>query len=215
VDPQVGSKEHHAEREISGNGESTNCHLIGNNEVRHIYLTDSPAQQISSSIIVATTPRTLLEIQLNCFSLLRALLQRFHCVLLRISLAAFFAIDFATFFLFSSRRDCEAWANMAGSLLAARRGNSRFQNGSGGGKDVRCVVVGDFFFGFQPVLDVAPAELCPVESQRFATDERDRFRFHLAQMAGSVFAVHELFGTGMPENHMGDFVERGFVRERG
>ena len=104
---------------------------------------------------------------------------------------------------------------MEGNLLAARRGNSRFQNGSGGGKDVRCVVVGDFFFGFQPVLDVAPAELCPVESQRFATDERDRFRFHLAQMARSVFAVHELFGSGMPENHMGDFVERGFVRERG
>jgi hypothetical protein len=60
VDPQVGSKEHHAECENSGNGESTNCHLVGNNEVRwHIYLTDSPAQQISSAIIVETTPRTL------------------------------------------------------------------------------------------------------------------------------------------------------------
>jgi hypothetical protein len=100
-------------------------------------------------------------------------------------------------------------------LLAARRGNSRFQNGSCGGKDVRRVVVGNFFFCFQPVLDVAPTELCPVESQCFATDERDGFRFRLAQMAERVFAVHKLFGGGVPENHMGDFVERGFVRERG
>src|SRR6266851_5021464 len=30
-----------------------------------LYLTDSPAQQISSAIMVETTPRTLLEIQLN------------------------------------------------------------------------------------------------------------------------------------------------------
>ena len=59
-----------------------------------------------------------------------------------------------------------------GSLVAARCGSSRFQNGSGGGKDVRRVAVGDFFFGFQPVLDVATAELRSVESQRFATDER-------------------------------------------
>jgi hypothetical protein len=45
----------------------------------HIYLNDSPTQQISSAIIVETTPRSLLEIQLNCFPVLRALLQRFHC----------------------------------------------------------------------------------------------------------------------------------------
>ena len=79
---------------------------------------------------------------------------------------------------------------------------------------MRRVVVGDFSFGFQPVLDVATAELRSVESQRFATDERDGFRFYLAQMAGSVFAVHKLFGSGVSENNVGDFVERGFVRER-
>src|ERR1700730_15245723 len=102
-----------------------------------------------------------------------------------------------------------------GSLVATRCGSSRFHNGSGGGKDVRRVVVGDFSFGFQPVLDVAPAELCAVESERFATDQRDGFRFHLAQMAGSVFTVHELFGSRVPENNVRNFVECGFVRERG
>jgi hypothetical protein len=77
------------------------------------------------------------------------------------------------------------------------------------------VVVGDFSLGSQPVLDVAPAEFCSVESQRFATDQGDGFRFHLAQMAGSVFTVHELFGSRVPENNVGNFVKRGFVRERG
>ena len=95
--------------------------------------------------------------------------------------------------------------------MAVRCGNSRFQNGSSGGKDARRVMVGDLFLGFQPMLDVATAELGSVEPQRFATDECDGFRFHLAQMAGSVFGVHELFGSGVPENNVGDFVERGFV----
>lgn len=73
-----------------------------------------------------------------------------------------------------------------GSLVAARSRSFRFQNGSGGRKDMRRVVVGDFSFGSQPVRNVAP-ELCTAESQRFATEERDRFGFHFPQMAGSVF----------------------------
>lgn len=55
----VGFLSHKINVENSGSGESTNCHLTGDNEVDwHIYLTDSPAQQISSAIIVETTPRT-------------------------------------------------------------------------------------------------------------------------------------------------------------
>jgi hypothetical protein len=46
-------------------------------------------------------------------------------------------------------------------LVAARCVSSRFQNGSGGGKDVRRVVVGDFSFGFQPVLDEARQNSAP------------------------------------------------------
>ena len=45
--------------ENSGSGESTNCHFTADNEVDwHIYLTSSPAQQISMATIVETTPRT-------------------------------------------------------------------------------------------------------------------------------------------------------------
>jgi hypothetical protein len=55
----VGFLSHKIKVENTGNGESTNCNLTGNNEVDwHIYLTNSPAQQISSAIIVETTPRT-------------------------------------------------------------------------------------------------------------------------------------------------------------
>ena len=55
----VGFLSHKINVENSGTGESTNCHLTGDNEVDwHIYLTDSPAQQIKSAIIVETTPRT-------------------------------------------------------------------------------------------------------------------------------------------------------------
>ncbi len=55
----IGFLSHKINVESSGSGESTNCHLTGDNEVDwHIYLTDSPAQQIKSAIIVETTPRT-------------------------------------------------------------------------------------------------------------------------------------------------------------
>lgn len=55
----VGFLSHKINVENTGNGESTNCHLTGNNEVDwHIYLTSSSAQPISQAIIVETTPRT-------------------------------------------------------------------------------------------------------------------------------------------------------------
>jgi len=55
----VGFLSHKINVENKGAGESTNCNLTADNEVDwHIYLTDSPAQQISSAIIVETTPRT-------------------------------------------------------------------------------------------------------------------------------------------------------------
>src|ERR1700722_1577651 len=62
----------------------------------------------------------------------------------------------------NDRRCCDRYDPITqGNLLAPGGGNSRFQNGGGGGKDVHRVLAGDFFSGFQPVLDVAPAELCP------------------------------------------------------
>jgi len=55
----IGFLSHQIKVENSGSGESTNCHLHGDNEVDwHIYLTKSPARPISEAIIVETTPRT-------------------------------------------------------------------------------------------------------------------------------------------------------------
>lgn len=55
----VGFLSHKINVENQGSGESTNCHLLGDTEVDwHMYLTKSPAQQISDAIIVETTPRT-------------------------------------------------------------------------------------------------------------------------------------------------------------
>src|SRR6266851_5238907 len=55
----IGFLSHQIKVENSGSGESTNCHLHGDNEVDwHIYLTKSPARPISKAIIVETTPRT-------------------------------------------------------------------------------------------------------------------------------------------------------------
>jgi hypothetical protein len=50
------------------------------------------------------------------------------------------------------------WAG-TGSLLAARFGGSRFQNGCGSGEDSGCALVGNFLFGFQPVLNLATTEV--------------------------------------------------------
>lgn len=55
----VGFLSHRINVENQGSGESTNCHLLGQNEVDwHIYLTSSSAQPISQAVIVETTPRT-------------------------------------------------------------------------------------------------------------------------------------------------------------
>ena len=73
----------------------------------------------------------------------------------------------------------------------------------------------NFLFGFQPVLNVATAELCPFEAERFAADEGDGFGFDLSDMHGGLFAIHHLFGRGMPENNVCEFVECGFAWECG
>jgi hypothetical protein len=51
---------HRVKVENDGNGESTNCKLLGDNEVDwHIYLTDSASlDDISKAVVVETTPRT-------------------------------------------------------------------------------------------------------------------------------------------------------------
>ncbi len=55
----AGFLSHQVKVENSGKGESTNCHLTGNDEVDwHIYLTKSPAQGIKDAVIIETTPRT-------------------------------------------------------------------------------------------------------------------------------------------------------------
>src|SRR5258706_1097809 len=99
--------------------------------------------------------------------------------------------------------------------MAARCGVSRFQNGSCSGKDTSRAMGWNFLFGSQPMLNVATAELCPFEAERFAADERDGLGFDLADMHGGLFAVHHLFGRGMPENNVCKFVECGFVWECG
>jgi SH3 domain-containing protein len=55
----IGFLSHKINVENQGSGESTNCHLLGADEVDwHIYLTKSPAQPIGEAIIVETIPRT-------------------------------------------------------------------------------------------------------------------------------------------------------------
>ena len=99
--------------------------------------------------------------------------------------------------------------------MAARCGISRFQNGSCSGKDTSRAIGRNFLFGFQPMLNVATAELSPFEAERFAADESDGFGFDLADMHGGLFAVYHLFGRGMLENYVCKFVECGFVWECG
>ena len=49
----VGFLSHKINVENKGSGESTNCHLLGGNEVDwHIYLTKTAARPISEAIIV-------------------------------------------------------------------------------------------------------------------------------------------------------------------
>ena len=88
-------------------------------------------------------------------------------------------------------------------LVAARCGGSRLQNGSGSGKDAGRALVGDFLFAFQPVLNIATAELGTIEAERFAANQRDRLRFNLADMSSGLFAIHKLFGRRVTEDNVG------------
>jgi hypothetical protein len=83
---------------------------------------------------------------------------------------------------------------MAGSLLAACCWSSRFQNGSRSREDTGRGVVGNFLFGFQPVLNVTTAEVRAIEAKCFAANQGDRFRFDLADVPCNLFTIHELFG---------------------
>src|SRR6266481_8494358 len=65
------------------------------------------------------------------------------------------------------------------------------------------------------MLYIATAELRAFKAQRFAANERDGLGLDLAYMPSGLFAIHELFGSGVPEDHMGQFVQCGFMRERG
>ena len=53
----------------------------------------------------------------------------------------------------------------------------RLQNGSGSGKDTGRALVGDFLFGFQPVLNIATAKLGAIEAKCFAANQCDGLRF--------------------------------------
>ena len=64
-------------------------------------------------------------------------------------------------------------------------------------------LVGDFLFGFQPVLNIATAELGTIEAERFAANQRDRLRFNLADMSSGLFAIHKLFGRRVTEDNVG------------
>lgn len=55
----IGFLSHKINVENRGSGESTNCHLLGENEVDwHIYLTKAASRPIGEAVIVETTPRT-------------------------------------------------------------------------------------------------------------------------------------------------------------
>ena len=85
-----------------------------------------------------------------------------------------------------------------GSLVAARCGGSRLQNGSGSGEDAGRALVGDFLFGFQPVLNIATTEVSAIEAKRFAANQRYGLRFNLADVPCGLFAIHQLFRCGVP-----------------
>ena len=81
----------------------------------------------------------------------------------------------------------------AGSLLAARFGGSRFQNRSCSGEDAGRTLIGNFLFGFQPVLYVATVELRAFKAQRFTANECHGLSLDLADMSGGLFAIDESF----------------------
>ena len=62
------------------------------------------------------------------------------------------------------------------------------------------------------MLDIAACVFHPIEAESFATDERNRFCFHFAEVHQRCFGVHEFFSCGVAENTMRDFMKRGLVR---
>ena len=99
--------------------------------------------------------------------------------------------------------------------MAARCGGSGFQNGSGSREYAGRALVRDFSFSFQPVLNIGTTKISAVKAKRFATNQRDGLGFNLADVPCGLFAVHKLFRCGMSEDHVGQFVQRGLMRESG
>jgi len=66
-----------------------------------------------------------------------------------------------------------------------------FQNGSSSREDACGALIGNFFFGFQPVLYVATAELGTFKAKRLAANECDGLGLDLADISRGLFAVHE------------------------
>ena len=100
-----------------------------------------------------------------------------------------------------------------GSLVAARCGASRLENGSGSRENAGRALIGNFFFGVEPMLNVPTAKVRAFEAKRFATNQRDGLRLNLADMPRGLLAIHQLFRCGVPEHDVGDLVERCFVWE--
>jgi hypothetical protein len=99
--------------------------------------------------------------------------------------------------------------------VAARCGIPRLQNGSGSGENAGCALVGDFLLGFQPVLNIGTAEVSAFEAKRFAANQRDGLGFNLADVPCGLFAIHKPFRCGVPEDHVGQFVQRRLMWESG
>ena len=59
------------------------------------------------------------------------------------------------------------------------------------------------------------AKVRTFEAKRFATNQCDGLGFNLADVSCGLFALHELFRCGVPEDNVGDLMERRFVWERG
>jgi hypothetical protein len=62
------------------------------------------------------------------------------------------------------------------------------------------------------VLNVTTAKRGTFESKRLAANQGDQLRLNLADVPCGLLAVHKLFRCGVPENNVGDLVERHFAR---
>jgi len=62
---------------------------------------------------------------------------------------------------------------------------------------------------------ITTAEVRACETKRLAANQSDRVRLNFADVPCGLFALHELFRCGVPEDNVGDLMERRFVWERG